>query len=244
MNKKEMSNWQERTTLLLGAEKIKKLHDSHVLIVGLGGVGAYAAEQIVRAGVGQVTIVDGDTVSESNRNRQMAALVSTLDQSKAEIMEQRLLDINPKLKITTIDEYIKDEKMENLLNHPYDYVVDAIDTLSPKIFLLYHCLQKGLKVASSMGAGGKLDPSQVQIADISKSYNDKLARILRKRLHRMGVYKGIPVVFSPEVVDESAVILTEGEQNKKTTVGTISYMPAIFGNFLSSIVIRDLINAQ
>ncbi|WP_216663663.1 MULTISPECIES: ThiF family adenylyltransferase [unclassified Lentimicrobium] len=239
-----MSDWQERTALLLGAEKIKKLHDSHVLIVGLGGVGAYAAEQIVRAGVGQVTIVDGDAVSESNRNRQMAALVSTLDQSKAKIMEQRLLDINPDLKITTINEYIKDERMEELLDHPYDYVVDAIDTLSPKIFLLYHCLQKELKVASSMGAGGKVDPSQVQIADISKSYNDKLARILRKRLHRLGVYEGIKVVFSPEVVDESAVILTEGEQNKKTTVGTISYMPAIFGNFLSSIVIRDLMNSK
>lgn len=239
-----MSNWQERTSLLLGEEKLKKINDSHVLIVGLGGVGAYAAEQIVRAGVGQLTIVDGDTVSESNRNRQLAALLSTTNKAKAEIMEQRLLDINPDLKITTINKYIKDEQMERLLDHEYDYVVDAIDTLSPKIFLLYHCLQKGLKVASSMGAGGKVDPSQVQITDISKSYNDKLARILRKRLHRMGVYEGIQVVFSPEVVDESAVILTEGEQNKKTTVGTISYMPAIFGNFLSSIVIRDLMNTE
>lgn len=238
-----MSNWQERTLLLLGEEKLKKLNNSHVLIVGLGGVGAYAAEQIVRAGIGQVTIVDGDTVSESNRNRQMAALLSTTDKAKAEIIRERLLDINPDLKITSINEYIKDEKMALLLDHPYDYVVDAIDTLSPKIFLLYNCLQKGLKVASSMGAGGKFDPSQVQITDISKSYNDKLARILRKRLHRMGVYEGIKVVFSPEIVDDSAVIFTEGEQNKKTTVGTISYMPAIFGNFLSSIVIRDLINA-
>lgn len=239
-----MSNWQERTSLLLGEEKVMKLNDSHVLIVGLGGVGAYAAEQIVRAGVGQVTIVDGDTVSESNRNRQMAALVSTMDQSKAEIMERRLLDINPDLKITTIKEYIKDEEMEPLLNQPYDYVVDAIDTLSPKILLLFHCLKKGLKVASSMGAGGKTDPSQVQIADISESYNDKLAKMLRKRLHRIGVYEGIQVVFSPEVVDPSAVLLTDGELNKKTTVGTISYMPATFGNFLSSIVIRGLINAE
>jgi len=235
-----MSNWQERTQLLLGDQKLQKLKDSHVLIVGLGGVGAYAAEQIVRAGVGEVTIVDGDMVSDSNRNRQMAALVSTVGQSKAEIMEARLLDINPELKIASINEYIKDDRMEELLQHPYDYVVDAIDTLAPKIFLLFHCQQNGLRVASSMGAGGKTDPSQVQIADIAKSYNDKLARILRKRLHRMGVYSGIKVVFSPEVVDESAVILTEGEQNKKTTVGTISYMPAIFGNFISSIVIRDL----
>lgn len=239
-----MSNWQERSLLLLGEEKLQKLKDSHVLIVGLGGVGAYAAEQIVRAGIGQVTIVDGDVVTDSNRNRQMAALISTTGKPKAEILKERLLDINPELKITTINEYIKDERMEELLRHPYDYVVDAIDTLAPKIFLLYHCIQNGLKVASSMGAGGKTDPSQVQIADISKSYNDNLARILRKRLHRMGVYTGIKVVFSPEMVDDSAIILTEGEQNKKTTVGTISYMPAIFGNFISSIVIRDLMEKE
>lgn len=239
-----MSNWQERSLLLLGEEKLNKLNNSHVLIVGLGGVGAYAAEQIVRAGVGEVTIVDGDVVSESNRNRQMVALVSTKGKAKAEIMEERLLDINPELKINSINKYIKDESMEEILNHPYDYVVDAIDTLAPKIFLLYHCLQKGLKVASSMGAGGKTDPSQVQIADIAKSYNDNLARILRKRLHRMGVYTGIKVVFSPEKVDDAAIILTEGEQNKKTTVGTISYMPAIFGNFISSIVLRDLMESE
>jgi tRNA A37 threonylcarbamoyladenosine dehydratase len=238
-----MSNWQERSLLLLGEEKLKKLKESHVLIVGLGGVGAYAAEQIVRAGIGEVTIVDGDVVSESNRNRQMAALVSNTGKAKTEIMEERLLDINPDLKLTTINEYIKEDKMEELLNYPYDYVVDAIDTLAPKIFLLYHCVQNGLKVASSMGAGGKTDPSQVQIADIAKSHNDNLARILRKRLHRMGIYTGIKVVFSPELVDSSAIILTEGELNKKTTVGTISYMPAIFGNFISSIVIRDLMES-
>jgi tRNA A37 threonylcarbamoyladenosine dehydratase len=236
-----MSDWQERTKLLFGEEKVKKLNQSHVLIVGLGGVGAYAAEQIVRAGVGQVTIVDGDRVQASNRNRQLAALNSTVSQSKAMIMQQRLLDINPDLKITAIDEYIKDDRMIEILDQSYDYVVDAIDTLAPKIFLIYHALQKKLPIVSSMGAGGKTDPSQVQIADISKSHNDNLARILRKRLHRMGVYTGVKVVFSPEKVNPETIILTEGEQNKKTTVGTISYMPAIFGNFISSIVIRDLI---
>jgi tRNA A37 threonylcarbamoyladenosine dehydratase len=236
-----MSDWQERTKLLFGEEKVKKLNQSHVLIVGLGGVGAYAAEQIVRAGVGQVTIVDGDRVQASNRNRQLAALSSTVSQSKAMIMQQRLLDINPDLKITAIDEYIKDDRMIEILDQSYDYVVDAIDTLAPKIFLIYHALQKKLPIVSSMGAGGKTDPSQVQIADISKSHNDNLARILRKRLHRMGVYTGVKVVFSPEKVNPETIILTEGEQNKKTTVGTISYMPAIFGNFISSIVIRDLI---
>ncbi len=237
-----MSNWQERTKLLFGEEKLKRLQQSHVLIVGLGGVGAYAAEQIVRAGVGEVTIVDGDRVHPGNRNRQLAALVSTEGLEKALVMQQRLLDINPDLKIRVVNEYIRDERMIEILSHPYDYVVDAIDTLAPKIFLLYHSLQKGHRVASSMGAGGKTDPSMVQIADISKSHNDNLARILRKRLHRLGVFEGIKVVFSPELVDNSAIILTENEQNKITTVGTVSYMPAIFGNFLSSIVIRDLIS--
>ncbi len=237
-----MSNWQERTKLLFGEEKLKRLQQSHVLIVGLGGVGAYAAEQIVRAGVGEVTIVDGDRVHPGNRNRQLAALVSTEGMEKALVMQQRLLDINPDLKIHVVNEYIRDERMIEILSHPYDYVVDAIDTLAPKIFLLYHSLQKGHRVASSMGAGGKTDPSMVQIADISKSHNDNLARILRKRLHRLGVFEGIKVVFSPELVDNSAIILTENEQNKITTVGTVSYMPAIFGNFISSIVIRDLIS--
>jgi tRNA A37 threonylcarbamoyladenosine dehydratase len=237
-----MSNWQERTKLLFGEEKLKRLQQSHVLIVGLGGVGAYAAEQIVRAGVGEVTIVDGDRVHPGNRNRQLAALVSTEGMEKALVMQQRLLDINPDLKIHVVNEYNSDERMIEILSHPYDYVVDAIDTLAPKIFLLYHSLQKGHRVASSMGAGGKTDPSMVQIADISKSHNDNLARILRKRLHRLGVFEGIKVVFSPELVDNSAIILTENEQNKITTVGTVSYMPAIFGNFLSIIVIRDLIS--
>lgn len=239
-----MSNWQERTQLLFGEDGVKKLNNSHVLIVGLGGVGAYAAEQIVRAGVGQVTIVDGDQVQAGNRNRQMAALLSTQGQNKAEVMKNRLLDINPKIKINCIAEYIKDDRMKEILEIPYDYVVDAIDTLAPKIFLIYHGLQKGHRIASSMGAGGKTDPSLVQIADISKSHDDNLARILRKRLHRLGVYEGVKVVFSPEKVDDSAIILTEGEQNKKTTVGTVSYMPAIFGNFISSIVIRDLLELK
>jgi len=236
-----VSDWQERTLLLFGEEKMEKLFNSHVLVVGLGGVGAYAAEQIARAGIGEMTIVDGDIVNRGNRNRQLAALVSTEGKEKALVMQQRLLDINPELKLNVINEYINNDKMIMLLDGDFDYVVDAIDTLAPKISLIYHSLQKGHRIVSSMGAGGKLDPSQIQIVDISKSHNDNLARILRKRLHRLGVYTGVKVVFSPEVIDKSAIILTEGEENKKTTVGTISYMPALFGNFISSVVISDLI---
>jgi tRNA A37 threonylcarbamoyladenosine dehydratase len=236
------NQWLSRTELLIGKEKLSVLREKHVLIAGLGGVGAMAAEQICRAGVGVMTIIDGDTVHRSNRNRQLPALSSTEGISKTEVMAKRLLDINPHLKLTVLNEYIKDERTLEILQQGYDYVVDAIDTLSPKVFLLYTCVQLGLPVVSSMGAGGKFDPSQISVVDIDDSYNCKLAYYMRKRLHKMGVWKGIKVVFSPEVVDRSSVILQEGESNKKSNVGTISYMPAVFGCFCASVVLRDLLN--
>lgn len=234
-------SWLERTEILLGKEKLNKLKNAHVLIVGLGGVGSYAAEQIVRAGVGQITIVDGDSVQSSNRNRQLIALKSTEGQRKAEVVAKRLLDINPDLHITTIDEFLKEERIAEILNKPYDYVIDAIDTLSPKVYLIVRSLMENHRVISSMGAGGRLDPSKIQVSDISKSYHCSLARMLRKRLTKFGIKKGVKVVFSPEPVSKDAVIFTEGEQNKKTTVGTISYLPAMFGLYLASEVLRDLI---
>ncbi len=233
--------WLQRTELLLGSEKLLKLRRSHVLVVGLGGVGAYAAEMLCRSGIGKLTIVDGDNIHATNRNRQLIALSSLEGLPKAATMGQRLLDINPELELTVYDEYIKDDRMIEILAGNFDYVIDAIDTLSPKIFLISHSVTLGLKIVSSMGSGGKLDPSLVRVADLSESYNCKLASILRKRLHRLGVYKGVKVVFSPEKVDRDTVILTEGEENKKSTVGTISYMPPLFGCHLASVVIRDLL---
>ncbi len=235
-------DWRERTELLLGKEKLEKLKNSHVLVVGLGGVGAYAAEQICRAGVGNMTIVDGDIVEPSNRNRQLPALVSTTGKPKAEVLKQRFLDINPELNLTVRNDFIRDEKIAELLSsQPFDYVVDAIDTLSPKVYLVYHSVQRGLRVVSSMGAGGKSDPSKIQIADISKSHTCRLAKAMRKRLSRLGISKGVKVVFSSEVADSDAVRI-EDSQNKKSTVGTISYMPPVFGCFISSVVIQDLIS--
>ena len=235
------SSWLGRTELLLGKDKLQKLQQAHVLVAGLGGVGAYAAEQLCRAGVGEMTIIDGDTVEASNKNRQLPALDSNIGKEKAEIMATRFRDINPNIKLHVINDFIKDDKMVEILNQAnYDYIVDCIDTLAPKIFLIYLSLEKGFRVASSMGSGGKLDPTRVEIADISKTYNCKLARMLRKRLHRMGVHKGVKVVFSSEITDPNAVIIAES-QNKKSNVGTISYMPPIFGCMLASIVIRDLI---
>ena len=200
-------NWNTRTELLLGADRMERLAHSHVLVVGLGGVGAYAAEQICRAGIGHMTIVDADTVNESNINRQL----------------------------------LRDERTEEVLSATrYDFVVDAIDSLSPKVFLLYHAYQRNIPVVSSMGAGAKMDPSQVRIADISKTCNCALAKAVRKRLRGLGVNKGIPVVFSTEIANPDAVVEVEGEQCKRTTTGTVSYMPAIFGCYLASYVINQL----
>lgn len=234
------SDWQSRTRLLLGDEKLKKLHASNVLVAGLGGVGAYAAEQLVRAGIGRITIVDGDRVHPSNRNRQLPALVSSNHLPKTEVMSERLLDINPNLSLNAIQEYIKDERMIEILEQGYDYVIDAIDTLSPKVYLIYHTLRLGMPLVSSMGAGGKFDPMQVKISDISATNNCKLAYYMRKRLHKLGIWEGFKAVWSPEEVSRNAVELSEGEINKKSTVGTISYMPAIFGCFCAAAVIQDI----
>lgn len=234
-------SWDERTLLLLGESNAGKLRNAKVLVVGLGGVGAYAAEMLCRAGIGNMTIIDGDVIEESNRNRQLPALVSTWKKPKVQVVAQRLLDINPDLILTVLEEYLRDERtVEVLDNQQYDYVVDCIDTLSPKTFLIYHAVQKGFKVVSSMGSGGKMDPEQVSIADISKSHDCKLARMVRKRLHRLGIRDGVTVVYSPEEVPETAIRLEQGV-NKISTVGTISYMPPVFGCYMASVVIRGLL---
>jgi tRNA A37 threonylcarbamoyladenosine dehydratase len=235
-----MIDWLSRTELILGEEGIQKLKSSNVLVVGLGGVGAYAAEMICRSGVGSMTIVDGDNINPTNRNRQLPALKSTEGLAKAEVMGNRLKDINPEIKLTVIKEYLKDDKMTDVLDMGFDYVVDAIDTLSPKIFLIYHSLQRNYPLVSSMGAGGKFDPTRICISDISETTDCPLARILRKRLHRLGIREGFTAVYSPEGIDKTKIVPTNGEQNKASIVGTISYMPAAFGIACASVVIRDL----
>jgi tRNA threonylcarbamoyladenosine dehydratase len=235
--------WYARTELAIGKEAVARLQGSSVLVVGLGGVGGYAAEMICRAGVGTMTIADGDVVNPTNRNRQLLALRSTQGRSKAELMRERLLDINPALKLTVINEFLRDERMIEVVEAGYDYVVDAIDTLSPKVFLIYHTVTRGMRLVSSMGAGGRFDPTQISISDISESYNCTLARIVRKYLHRLGVHEGFKAVYSPENINKERVVEVTGEQNKASAVGTISYMPAAFGIACASVVIRDLIGA-
>jgi tRNA threonylcarbamoyladenosine dehydratase len=235
-----MTDWLTRTELILETEKLQKLKNANVLVVGLGGVGAYAAEMICRAGVGSMTIVDGDDIHVTNRNRQLPALKSTEGMPKAGVMGQRLIDINPGIRLTVIQEFIKDERMLEIIEKGFDYVVDAIDTLSPKIFLIYHSIQKKIPLVSSMGAGGKFDPMRVSICDISQTTDCSLARILRKRLHRLGIREGFTAVYSPEAIDKGKIVATNGEKNKASIVGTISYMPAAFGIACASVVIRDL----
>lgn len=236
-----MSNWLERTELLLGEEKLNLLRNANVLVVGVGGVGAYAAEMIVRAGVGRMTIADADKVSQSNINRQLVALHSTIGREKCDILAERLKDINPELQLTIVNRFIKDDETDALLeSDKFDYVVDAIDTLSPKLALIKGALDRGIPLVSSMGAGAKTDPTLMEIKDIAKTHHCPLAHMLRKRLHKIGIKRGFWAVFSPEPVREGAMILCE-EQNKKSNVGTISYIPALFGIGCASVVVRDLV---
>ena len=235
-----MEDWRQRTCILLGEEKMERLRQAHVLVVGLGGVGAYAAEMICRAGVGRMTIVDADTVQPTNINRQLPALHSTLGQSKAEILEKRFRDINPEVELTVLPVFLKDENIPELLDAAsYDFVVDAIDTLAPKCHLIAETLKR-IKIVSSMGAGAKSDITQVRFADIWDTYHCGLSKAVRKRLQKMGIRRKLPVVFSTEQADPKAVLLTEDEMNKKSTCGTVSYMPAVFGCYLAEYVLKRL----
>lgn len=233
--------WQQRTELLLGEDKMARVRKAHVLVVGLGGVGAYAAEMICRAGVGKMTIVDADTVQPSNINRQLPATHSVIGRSKAEVLAERFLDINPELELKVLPVYLKDEVIPELLDSEhFDFIVDAIDTVAPKCYLIYHALRRKLKIVSSMGAGAKKDITQVRFSDLWETYHCGLSKAVRKRLQKMGMKHSLPVVFSTEQADGNAVILVDDERNKKSTTGTISYMPAVFGCYLAEYVLRKL----
>jgi tRNA A37 threonylcarbamoyladenosine dehydratase len=238
----EQKNWKERTELLIKKEKSDLLNTKHVLIIGLGGVGSYAAEAIVRAGIGKVTIVDGDTVDITNRNRQLQALSSTHNLSKAILMQDRLKDINPDLQCETITEFLNPDAVKILLQNKYDYVIDAIDSISPKLYLLKTAIEQGHQVVSSMGAGGKMNPTKLKVADISKTHTCPFAQHVRKRLKSLGIKNGIKAVYSDELPDKNSIMLTDGTNFKKSAYGTISYLPAVFGLTCASVVIRDLID--
>ena len=238
-----MEAWKERTELLVGAEGLERLFESSVAVIGLGGVGAYAAEMLCRAGVGHLILLDSDVVSESNKNRQLIALDSTIGKPKSTVLAERLKDINPDVRLTLINCYLEEGSIPLLLGeHKVDFLVDAIDTLAPKIALIRYCVESGIPHVSSMGAGAKFDATAVRLADLSKSYNCPLAYILRKKLRKVGISKGFKVVFSEELPRREAIVAVE-ERNKKSNVGTISYLPAVFGCVCAQAAVEHLLKA-
>ncbi len=236
----EDKHWMQRTRLLVGDEGLDNLQKAHVLIVGLGGVGSYAAEALCRAGIGELTIVDGDVVDPTNRNRQLQALSTTHGMGKAVLMQERMLQINPYVKLNVVSQFQDPEKMVLLLQQKFDYVIDAIDSITPKVHLIKTALEMGHKLVSSMGAGGKMDPTQLKVVDISKTCHCPMAYYLRKRLKEVGIKKGFEAVFSTELPDKKSIMKTDGSNFKKSAYGTISYIPAVFGMTCASVVIRDL----
>lgn len=236
-----MAKWQERAALLFKEEGLNKLKNSNVLVVGLGGVGSFAAEFLVRAGVGQLTIVDGDTVDITNINRQLPALHSTIGEPKVKIVGDRLMDINPELNLIRIEEFLSPERASEIVTTEFDYVLDCIDSLTPKINLLVAAKRKKIKVISNMGAGGKFDVNKVVVRDISKTEVCPLAKNIRKRLRKEGINKGVKAVYSIEHPDVTSIKTTDGSNYKKSFYGTNSWMPALFGLHAAETVVKHLI---
>ena len=236
------TSWMERTSLLVGSKGLEKLNNAHVLIVGLGGVGSYASEAIARSGVGKMTIIDGDTVDPTNRNRQLQALTSTHGLNKAMLMGERIKLINPEVDLSVIESFKNPDDMKDFMTQKFTYVIDAIDSISPKLYLLQTAYYNNQRIISSMGAGGKMDPTKIQVVDIAQTFNCPMAQYVRKRLRYMNIYKGINSVFSTELPAKHSIMKTDGSKFKKSAYGTISYLPAAFGLTCASVVIRDIVD--
>lgn len=239
-----MAEWTERAELLFKKEGLEKLKNANILIVGVGGVGSFAAEFIARAGVGKMTIVDGDVVDITNINRQLPALHSTVGEPKIDVVGNRLLDINPELELTKIKEFLSPERAFEIVSDEFDFVMDCIDSITPKLNLIIAAKRKKVKIISSMGAGGKMEASKVKVADISKTQNCFLAKAIKKRLKEVKIDKGVKVVFSSEIQDESSLKTTDGKNYKKSFYGTNSYMPGLFGLYAAETVIRHILNKE
>ncbi len=232
--------WLSRTQLLIGEAALRQLNKKHVMVVGMGGVGSFAAEFIARSGIGKMTIIDGDVVDPSNRNRQLPALATNHGEPKVQIMAKRIKEINPEIELNIIQEFVNPEIVAEQLNFKPDYIIDAIDSITPKLTFMKLAYESRIPMVSSMGAGGKVDPTRLHVVDISKTYNCPFAHQIRKRLRKMGIRKGIKAVFSDEIPDPSSIMLTDGTNYKKSAYGTISYIPATFGAVVASVAIRDL----
>jgi tRNA threonylcarbamoyladenosine dehydratase len=238
-----MAKWQERAALLFKAEGLNNLKNAHVLVVGLGGVGSFAAEFLARAGVGNLTIVDGDVVDITNVNRQLPALHSTVGMPKVHVVGDRLMDINPELNLTRIEEFLSPERALEIVDEKYDYVLDCIDSITPKLNLIISSKRKRVKIISSMGAGGKMEAAKVKVSDITNTTNCFLAKTIRRRLKAVKIDK-LKVVYSSEIQDESSLKMTDGSNFKKSFYGTNSYMPGLFGLYMAETVIRYLLKKE
>lgn len=231
----------ERTHIIVGAPGVARLRSAHVFLAGLGGVGSFATEALARAGIGRLTLVDHDLVAPSNLNRQLPALNSTIGMKKTEVIGARVRDINPKCELRLLDTFLRADDMHEVLGEPYDYVIDAIDSLNSKVSLVVTAYEKGLPVVSSMGAGGKLDPTRIVTGDVMDSENCPLARHMRKRLRKRGVGRGVLAVWSNE--PSCAPLPPEPTElgRDRAVNGTISYMPALFGLTLAGCAIQRLL---
>lgn len=240
MEQIEHPHWLQRTELLLGYDKLAALRNLNILVVGLGGVGSYAAEFLARVGVGKMTIVDGDVVDVTNTNRQLPAMHSTVDKAKAELMGARIRDINPDIDLTIMQHFLNPSEVDALVSPDFHYVFDCIDSIQPKQYLITCCKTKGVRVISSMGAGGRIDPSKVKIDDLSRTFNCPFAHQVRKGLKRKGVRRGVTCVFSSELVSRDTCMMTTNSKFKNSFYGTISYIPALFGLQMASVVVQEI----
>ncbi|NRT17016.1 tRNA A37 threonylcarbamoyladenosine dehydratase [Flavobacterium sp. 28A] len=235
-----MAEWTERAELLFTNDGLTKLQNANILVVGLGGVGSFSAEFLARAGVGKMTIVDGDVVDITNINRQLPALHSTVGQPKITIVGDRLMDINPELQLTRVEEFLSPERAFEIVTEAFDYVLDCIDSVTPKLNLIIAAKRKRVKIISSMGAGGKMEAAKVKVADINNTENCFLAKTIRRRLKEHKIDK-LKVVFSSEIQDEASLKMTDGSNYKKSFYGTNSYMPGLFGLYAAETVIRYIL---
>jgi tRNA A37 threonylcarbamoyladenosine dehydratase len=234
-------SWLQRTELLVQKEGLEKLKKANVLVVGLGGVGSYAAEFIARAGIGKMTIVDGDVFDETNKNRQLLALDSTIGQFKARVLAERLKDINKELELIVLEEFLFPDSAYKIVSREFDYVLDCIDSITPKVNLIVAARRKKVKIISSMGFGGKLDATKIKVKDIARTKNCTMARVLRKRLKERQVNKGVKAVYSDEMQISESLKMTDGKNCKKSFYGTISYMSAAFGLQAAAHVVNFII---